>query len=395
MAERPKIALIYSYNSDWIAGAYYILNLVYALNKQEDKDKPELIILSYSLKEFETVQNTGYPYLKFHQLDEKDFWVSYTLLERIINKISRTFLKKNIIYREQTYKRLKLNQDLFFPATTHIYFSKLKNKLFWIPDFQEHFLPQFFSDQEILKRKTYQKMLAENAVPVVFSSNDASGHLKKIYPDSKSKTFVLQFAVTLPSYENISTDFLFRKYAIDKPYFFCPNQVWAHKNHIVVLNALKILKEKLVTNVLVVFSGKESDYRNPDFFAGLKTFVTENKIEDHVRFLGFIDRDEQLQLMNNAISVIQPSLFEGWSTVIEDAKSMGQFVIASDIVVHHEQLASNVTFFDPYNANQLAELMESYIMNPPVKNTHDYSKNVSIFGKTFIEIAKNCMETNN
>ncbi len=40
------------------------------------------------------------------------------------------------------------------------------------------------------------------------------------------------------------------------------------------------------------------------------------------RFLGFIDRGEQLQLMKNSIAIVQPSLFEGWSTVVEDTKAM-------------------------------------------------------------------------
>ena len=338
MAKRFKIALIYSYNKDWVAGAYYIINLIQALNRQSDESKPELIILSHSQEEFQTVKDTGYPYLKFQQLYEKDFWVSYTLPERIVNKTCRFLVGKNSIYREQTYKRLGIKLDLLFPASTHIYFSDVKNKLFWIPDFQEHFLPQFFSEDEINSRKAYQKSLADNSCPIIFSSNNALEHFKEIYPNSRSKTFVLQFAVTHPNYKSISTDTLFVKYNIDKPYFFCPNQVWAHKNHIAVLKAVKILKTEGTKDLLVVFSGKEVDYRNPAFFGELKNYITENGIEDCVRFLGFIDREDQLQLMNNSISVIQPSLFEGWSTVIEDAKSMGQYVIASNLEVHQEQL---------------------------------------------------------
>jgi hypothetical protein len=35
--------------------------------------------------------------------------------------------------------------------------------------------------------------------------------------------------------------------------------------------------------------------------------------------------------MKNATAIMQPSLFEGWSTVIEDAKSLQVPVIASDL----------------------------------------------------------------
>jgi glycosyltransferase involved in cell wall biosynthesis len=198
----------------------------------------------------------------------------------------------------------------------------------------------------------------------------------------------LQFAVTHPNYKSISTDTLFVKYNIDKPYFFCPNQVWAHKNHIAVLKAVKFLKDHSRNDVLVVFSGKEVDYRNPDFFAELKKYILENGIEGSVRFLGFIDREDQLQLMNNSISVIQPSLFEGWSTVIEDAKSMGQYVIASNLEVHQEQLLNNVVFFNPADATELVDIMKKLIDKPAIKTSNDYQDNINKFGKTFLEIAQ-------
>jgi hypothetical protein len=50
--------------------------------------------------------------------------------------------------------------------------------------------------------------------------------------------------------------------------------------------------------------------------------------------VGFIDRAEQTMLLKNAISIVQPSLFEGWSTVVEDAKALNQYMILSDIPVN-------------------------------------------------------------
>ncbi len=394
MVKRLKIGLIYSYNKDWVAGAYYILNLIHALNQQNDENKPELIILSNTLDEFNTVKQTGYPYLKFQQLNEKNFWASYNITERIINKITKIITGKNIIYREHTSKRLPVNLDILFPASTHIYFSNIKNKLFWIPDFQEHFLPHFFSEQEIAERKKNQKKLTDTSCPIVFSSNNALEHYKSIYPNSGSKTFVLQFAVTHPNYSTINAKELLNKYNIDKPYFFCTNQFWAHKNHITVLKSIKILKEQNEGTILVVFSGKESDHRNPEFFKQLKKFISENKIEDGVRFLGFIDREDQLQLMNNAIAVIQPSLFEGWSTVIEDAKSMGQYVIASNLDVHKEQMAKNCTFFDPDNAKELAGYLANFIQHHPEKKKIDYHRNVEKFGEAFVKIVNSLCDNN-
>jgi glycosyltransferase involved in cell wall biosynthesis len=61
--------------------------------------------------------------------------------------------------------------------------------------------------------------------------------------------------------------------------------------------------------------------------------------------------------MRRACAVIQPSLFEGWSTVIEDARMLGRPLIVSDIPVHREQIETSGTFFEPTNPLSLAHAL--------------------------------------
>ena len=58
--------------------------------------------------------------------------------------------------------------------------------------------------------------------------------------------------------------------------------------------------------------------------------------------------------MRHCCAIIQPSLFEGWSTVVEDARALGRPIIASDIPVHREQLGKDATFFSPHDVKSLA-----------------------------------------
>jgi glycosyltransferase involved in cell wall biosynthesis len=304
-----------------------------------------------------------------------------------MNRLSQIILSKNIIEKE-TKKRLRVPLDLIFPASNHVYFSEIKNKLFWIPDFQEHFLPQFFSESEIKSRKIHQQRLSTDRSNIVFSSNDALNHYRSIYPASQAKTFVLPFAVTHPAYQSIDKAQLFSKFLIDRPYFFCPNQVWVHKNHITVLKAVKKLKEEGQKNILIVFSGKQYDSRNPEVFNNLSNYISEHQLEENVKFLGFIDRKDQLQLMNYAAAVLQPSLFEGWSTSVEDAKAMNQFLILSDLSVHREQVGTNAVFFDPLSETGLAAHLKSTVEVPPVRaGNNTYQNNIADFGNQFMKIA--------
>src|SRR5260221_9958346 len=97
MGKRQTIALVYRFDEAWIAGSYYILNLIHALNRLEDADKPALIILTPSRKNFETVRITRYPYLQFRKFHPKR--PAQSLFLRALNKIGRIFFRRDLVDR--------------------------------------------------------------------------------------------------------------------------------------------------------------------------------------------------------------------------------------------------------------------------------------------------------
>ena len=77
--------------------------------------------------------------------------------------------------------------------------------------------------------------------------------------------------------------------------------------------------------------------------------------------------------MQQAIAIIQPSLFEGWSTVVEDAKAIGQFIVLSSLPIHKEQISTNCLFFEPFDVEDLAEKMQALLKTRPNVNTRGLS----------------------
>jgi glycosyltransferase involved in cell wall biosynthesis len=148
------------------------------------------------------------------------------------------------------------------------------------------------------------------------------------------------------------------KFNLPDRFFMLPNQFWAHKNHKVVFEAVKILSDRGI-KVNVVCTGSTSDYRNRDYFRTLLDYIDQTRIAPGMFILGFIPRLEQIQIMRRSLAVIQPSLFEGWSTVVEDARCLGKRVLLSDIPVHREQQLPEAVFFDPTDPEQLADVMRS------------------------------------
>ncbi len=385
MDRRIKIGIPFNYNEGWIGGTYYIVNLIKSLNLLDDAQKPEIIIFYKDQKELSLLNEINYQYLKLEKIKT---WRNLSTLERAVNKVSWKVIKKNTFEVRPKEEHI----DILFPANNSPYFKLItdKQKLFWIPDFQEHFLPIFFTEEEIKGRKKYQKELLDRKVNIVFSSNSALKNFNEIYPNSKNETSVVPFAVSAENeYEKIDIKKLCKKFKIPKKYFICSNQFWAHKNHITVLKAVKTLKQDNI-NCHIVFTGNTTDYRNPNFYQSLLDFIEIEKLSSHVSFLGFIDRNEQLKLMSKATAVIQPSLFEGWGTVAEDAKSMSQHIVLSDIEVHKEQCKENVTFFEPKNEKELYNIISNFTEKKPVKQKNDYKKNQIKFVKTFLAIINKC-----
>src|SRR5205814_986321 len=123
-----------------------------------------------------------------------------------------------------------------------------------------------------------------------------------------------------------------------------------------------------------------------DYVDNLMKYIKENGLENNIQFLGFIQREEQLCLMQNSLAIIQPSFFESWNTTVEDAKALNQFIILSDLTIHREQMNDNCAFFDPKSAADLAEKMENTIINPPQIIKRDYKKNIEQFGLDILDV---------
>lgn len=379
MAKRKRIGLSYTYNENWIGGTYYIENLVNALNALNDEEKPHIVLLTDSYESFRTAQRKfNYPYISF-QLGSGEANKGFQLLNRITNRLFKIRLFS------QKIKAL----DAVFPYYKSEQQSAAKRKIYWVADFQEHFAPEFFSKDDIASRLQNQQEIQASTGHLIVSSNTALGHFKSIFPQHTVKVSVLPFAVAHPPYQDINIKLLLEKYQLPARYFICPNQFWKHKNQLAVLKAVRELKAKGI-EITVAFTGNTNDYRNPHYFTEMKAFVEDNNIGNNVKFLGFIDRRDQLQLMNNAIAIIQPSLFEGWSTVVEDAKLMNKFLLVSDIEIHREQLVnSSAHFFDPQNVNQLAQLLQQFNEHqtpPPLFENNTYHESVEKFGRTFLQI---------
>lgn len=233
----------------------------------------------------------------------------------------------------------------------------------WMPDFQHHFLPGLFTRQAWWKRELGFRAQIASGRTVMVSSGDSKRACQKYYPKVGSRVHAVRFAVRPP--EHIPAEqarAVADRHGLPQNYFFMPNQFWAHKNHLLVIEALKILRDR-GTPINVVATGKQLDPRNLNHVPAVKAAVTKAGLEQQLLMPGMIPYEDLMPLMQASTALLNPSLFEGWSTTVEEARSAGVPMILSDLEVHKEQAAGQAVFFDRHSSNSLAECLSKF--EPP------------------------------
>lgn len=372
MDKRKRIGLLCPFGDNWLGGLYYIENLIMALNHIDDEHKPTIDLYCYNNDSFSNIQrNTNYPYLNKNLIRLSFFRKALRRLASYITSVNSL----NI-----WLFKINPHDVIVYPA--YSYFRN-DNLVYWIPDFQDKLLPEMFSSKELRIRDRIVKNVCKHNIPIVFSSNDSQNDFYRYYPQFKNKTtFVVHFAVNQMDYSNLNIDTLKQKYHIGERYFLCANQFWKHKNHLFLFKAFKKAIESGL-NMQLVCTGNMSDHRNPEYIQEIRDFISTNHLEKKILILGMIEKENLLCLMKYSYAVIQPSLFEGWNTTVEDCKAMSKFVFLSDLKVHREQLNKNVCFFDPYSESDLVYKLLNVI---PKEDCYDYSNNIKQFGKDFFEV---------
>jgi glycosyltransferase involved in cell wall biosynthesis len=236
----------------------------------------------------------------------------------------------------------------------------------WVEDFQHRHLPEFFSAREKASRDANFEASCRNATRVLVSSEAALCDVERFHPEWVSKARVLHFVDCSTSAEKrVEPTDLQARHGVSGPFVLLPNQFWAHKNHRIVLEALAILRAR-GQPIRVVATGHTSDYRNPAFFETLMRRRAELGVEEDFRVLGLVPYADLATLMRQAVALVNPSLFEGWSTTVEEAKSLGKVVVLSDIPVHREQAPERGIYFDPRDGGALADaLWQAWIGHDP------------------------------
>ncbi len=389
MHKIKKIALLAVGDDGWQGGIQYTINILNGLNSIADPGL-EVHLFKHADQKFDGLQKFGN--LQLELVDTADAFKPFSLNNRIRWFAARKFAKRINPRMEEYF--LAREYDYVYPGL----FSEKLNSASWIADFQSFHYPDGAETEFNKNAQKHLGSIAQQSTKLVLSSIFCENDCHHFFPFTASKTHVMPFAVYIDPevYSFDAFEEIRSIYSLPERFLVVANLFATTKNHATLFDALGILKRSGI-RVNLVCTGNIVDYRNMSFANEILQMITRNKIRDLVHMIGLIPRPHQLAIFRMATAMVQPSLNEGWSTPVEEAKVLGMDLILSDIEVHKEQYPDNPNFFGSMNAEDLAEKIKKiwdasggtvFPDKNREKNAYDkYQYHVKAFGRKFLEIA--------
>lgn len=240
------------------------------------------------------------------------------------------------------------------PYVGHEYFLDFPAVIFVhdlvIAHHPEHFNPHFVARLNGIVRERVQEAIFGCCMSEFIRTNDLLGVLK--LPRERTRMVPPAAPSDFPV---ISADAAVRllPQELCKPFLLYPAAFRGYKNHRMLIEALRHLRQQLhETNLQLVFTGAATPF--PSELAAL---ARAYGLQAHVHVLGRVSRETLAALYQHAVATIVPSLYEQGSFPIYEALHWNCPVACSDIPALREQCASlgdAMIYFDPRDPVSIA-----------------------------------------
>lgn len=229
-----------------------------------------------------------------------------------------------------------------------------------IPDIQHEFYPQFFEPHALQwRRANYESSAHRTSAVLTLSEFSRSTIIQKFrVPEHKVHAIHLDAAheFSLP-FDEALNQLVRQKYQLPNGYGFFPANTWHHKNHLNLLQALVILRQKYNLRIPMVFTGFAQEAN-----ASVMNYITQNHLWNQIRWLNYIPQNEMPYLYRNAGFLCFPSLFEGFGIPLVEAMRSQIPIIASNCGSIPEVVGDAALLFDPNVPEDIAVKMAAVLL---------------------------------
>jgi glycosyltransferase involved in cell wall biosynthesis len=293
---------------------------------------------------------------KFHR-----FCISNIFLYRLFNKTGYGFssIEK---------KLLEDNTNLIYFISPNLRSQGLSNipYIFTLWDLGHLEMPEFpevsYDRRFELREFIYNRSL-KKAINVIVDSEYSKQYTIKKYNLDQERVKVLRYLPNIRTIQSSQSINIKQKYNLNNDYIFYPAQFWAHKNHIYILEAIKILRKEEGVDIDVVFSG--SDKGNLKYILDK---AKEFQIEDLIHYIGFAPNDEIPLLYRQSLALVMPTYLGPTNIPPLEAFAYGTPVCYSDTPFFREQVGEAVFFMDLKDPISLVQSLLTIKNNKKITN---------------------------
>jgi glycosyltransferase involved in cell wall biosynthesis len=309
--------------------------------------------------------------------------ISFFVTDRSHKKIIGKSFEKKVIYvgKSRIIRRFTLSLERLFPSLAFwmVQFAKLEKKvkkeqidflfflgatpvfstcpygiIIWDLQHRTHpWFPELQKNGEWFKRERILASILPRASLIITGTEVGKSQIKNFYGVQDERISIIKHPTPKMDVRELE---VLRRLDEDRIKFFYPAQFWAHKNHIVIIEAVKKINSLNKYNFEVLFSG--SDKGNLKY---IKSQAKKLGVEDNIKFLGFVSQNELNSIYKNIDALIYPSVSGPENLPPLEALACGKPVFYSDFPGAKEQLQDSVFYFDPQDADELSKLLIEFM----------------------------------
>jgi glycosyltransferase involved in cell wall biosynthesis len=221
--------------------------------------------------------------------------------------------------------------------------------------------PEVRSGREFEARDSNYNAILPRATAILVDSEIGRGNVVRRYAIDFERIHVMPFEPSISS--QLSNEFesninIRVKFNLDVPYVFYPAQFWAHKNHVYVLEGLKVLESLYNMRIGAIFSG--GDKGNKTY---IEKYAKELGLIDRVRFVGFLTNEEIVSLYKQSLALVMPSYFGPTNLPPLEAFEIGVPVLYSDKLGLRDQIGDAALLLNLNNPQNMAEHVKNLVQD--------------------------------
>lgn len=234
-------------------------------------------------------------------------------------------------------------------------------------DLQHLHYPQFFTPNTIALRESQWPVACRLAHTVVVGSQWIKEDIVRQYHVHSTKLQVIPWAAPTQVYPEPTQDDLLAvraRYNLQRPFAYYPASTYHHKNHLRLLEAVALLRDKEQMIVNLVCTG----IRDPGVWPAVEASLRRLQLEEQVHFLGVVPGPDLRAFYRLAQFVIFPTLFEGAGLPAFEALQEGTPLACSNVTSLPEEVGDAALLFDPMSVEAIAKVLQCLTLDEGLRS---------------------------